>query len=477
MLEDNDPIETSEWLEALQSLIATEGPVRARFILRQLAEQAKNSGVDVPYGVTTAYRNTIPRDQEARMPGDLFMERRIRSLVRWNAMAMVLRANKRPGELGGHISSFSSSATLYDVGFNYFFHAGDDKRDADLVYVQGHSSPGIYARSFLEGRFSEEQMDSYRSEVDGGGLPSYPHPWLMPDYWQFPTVSMGLGPLQAIYQAHVMKYLHSRELIDKAERKVWCFVGDGETDEPETLGSIALAGREKLDNLIFVVNCNLQRLDGPVRGNGKIIQELEGVFRGAGWNVIKVVWGRMWDTLFDRDKQGFMQRAMDELVDGEMQNFKANGAAYTRKHFFGRYPELAKLAEQLSDEDIAQLNRGGHDPYKVYAAYHQAVTHKGQPTVILAHTIKGYGFGKAGEATNTTHSLKKLDTETLKAFRDRFGVPVSNEDIDDVPYYRPAPDSPEALYLKAKRDSLGGVYPNRRESSPQPLKIPEPRYF
>jgi pyruvate dehydrogenase E1 component len=471
MLEDNDPIETSEWLEALQSLIATEGPVRARFILRQLAEQAKNSGVDVPYGVTTAYRNTIPRDQEARMPGDLFMERRIRSLVRWNAMAMVLRANKRPGELGGHISSFSSSATLYDVGFNYFFHAGDDKRDADLVYVQGHSSPGIYARSFLEGRFSEEQMDSYRSEVDGGGLPSYPHPWLMPDYWQFPTVSMGLGPLQAIYQAHVMKYLHSRELIDKAERKVWCFVGDGETDEPETLGSIALAGREKLDNLIFVVNCNLQRLDGPVRGNGKIIQELEGVFRGAGWNVIKVVWGRMWDTLFDRDKQGFMQRAMDELVDGEMQNFKANGAAYTRKHFFGRYPELAKLAEQLSDEDIAQLNRGGHDPYKVYAAYHQAVTHKGQPTVILAHTIKGYGFGKAGEATNTTHSLKKLDTETLKAFRDRFGVPVSNEDIDDVPYYRPAPDSPEALYLKAKRDALGGVYPNRRASSP-PLKIP-----
>lgn len=472
MLEDNDPIETSEWLEALQSLIAAEGPQRARFILRQLAEQAKNSGVEVPYGVTTAYRNTIPRDQEARMPGDLFMERRIRSLVRWNAMAMVLRANKRPGELGGHISSFSSSATLYDVGFNYFFHAGNEKRDADLVYVQGHSSPGIYARSFLEGRFTEEQMDAYRSEVDGGGLPSYPHPWLMPDYWQFPTVSMGLGPLQAIYQAHVMKYLDSRELIDKSDRKVWCFVGDGETDEPETLGSIALAGREKLDNLIFVVNCNLQRLDGPVRGNGKIIQELEGVFRGAGWNVIKVVWGRMWDTLFERDEQGFMQRAMDELVDGEMQNFKANGAAYTRKHFFGRYPELAKLAEELSDEDIAQLNRGGHDPYKIYAAYQQAVTHKGQPTVILAHTIKGYGFGKAGEATNTTHSLKKLDTETLKAFRDRFGVPVSNDDIDEVPYYRPAPDSPEALYLKSKRDTLGGVYPNRRESSP-PLQIPD----
>lgn len=472
MQEDIDALETSEWLEALDSLIEKEGPERARFILRQLAEKANRNGVEVPYGVTTSYRNTIARDQEARMPGDLFMERRIRSLIRWNAMAMVLRANKRPGELGGHISSFSSSATLYDVGFNYFFHAGDENRDADLVYIQGHSSPGIYARSFLEGRLDEAQMDAYRNEVDGNGLSSYPHPWLMPEYWQFPTVSMGLGPLQAIYQAHVMKYLHSRELIDQGERKVWCFVGDGETDEPETLGSIALAGREKLDNLIFVVNCNLQRLDGPVRGNGKIIQELEGVFRGAGWNVIKVVWGRMWDPLFDRDEKGAMQRAMDELVDGEMQNFKANGAAYTRKHFFGRYPELSKLAEHLSDQDIEQLNRGGHDPYKVYAAYHKAVHHKGQPTVILAHTIKGYGFGKAGEATNTTHSLKKLDTDTLKAFRDRFGVPVSDDQIDEVPYYRPPEDSPELLYLKAKRESLGGSYPKRRKGSP-PLQVPE----
>lgn len=472
MVQDTDPLETTEWLEALQSLIEEEGPDRARFILRQLAEKAAQKGVEVPFGVTTSYRNTIPRDQESRMPGDLFMERRIRSLIRWNALAMVLRANKRPGELGGHISSFSSSATLYDVGFNYFFHAGNENRDADLVYIQGHSSPGIYARSFLEGRLNEEQMDAYRNEVEGGGLSSYPHPWLMPNYWQFPTVSMGLGPLQAIYQAHVMKYLHSRELVDQSDRKVWCFVGDGETDEPETLGSIALAGREKLDNLIFVVNCNLQRLDGPVRGNGKIIQELEGVFRGAGWNVIKVIWGRMWDPLFDRDEQGAMQRAMDELVDGEMQNFKANGAAYTRKHFFGRYPELAKLAESLSDKDIEQLNRGGHDPYKVYAAYHQAVHHKGQPTVILAHTIKGYGFGKAGEATNTTHSLKKLDLETLKAFRDRFGVPVTDEHIEEVPYYRPSSDSPEMLYLKSKREALGGHYPKRRENSP-PLQVPD----
>lgn len=472
MQDDKDPLETSEWLEALSSVIEQEGHERAHYLLTRLSERARKLGTALPYTVTTPYCNTIPREQEARMPGDLFMERRIRSLIRWNAMAMVLRANKRPGELGGHISSFSSSATLYDVGFNYFFHAGDEQRDADLVYVQGHSSPGIYARSFLEGRLSEQQMDNFRHEVDGDGLSSYPHPWLMPDYWQFPTVSMGLGPLQAIYQAHVMKYLHSRELTDRGQRKVWCFVGDGETDEPETLGSIALAGREKLDNLIFVVNCNLQRLDGPVRGNSKIIQELEGVFRGAGWNVIKVVWGRLWDPLFDKDSDGSMQRAMDELVDGEMQNFKANGSAYTRKHFFGRYPELAKLAESLSDEDIAQLNRGGHDPYKVYAAYHQAVNHTGQPTVILAHTIKGYGFGKVGEATNTTHSLKKLDIESLKAFRDRFGVPINNAEIEEVPYYRPSPDSPEALYMKGRREKLGGFFPKRRASS-QPLKIPD----
>jgi len=471
MQNDSDPIETDEWLEAISSVIKSEGIDRAQYLLSRISEQARKLGGNLPYSVTTPYCNTIPPGQEARMPGDLFMERRIRSLIRWNAMAMVLRANKRPGELGGHLSSFSSSAMLYDVGFNYFFHGGNDKREADLIYIQGHTAPGIYARSFIEGRLSDEQLDGYRNEVDGNGLPSYPHPWLMPDYWQFPTVSMGLGPLQAIYQAHVMKYLHSRELTDKSDRKVWCFIGDGETDEPETLGSISLAGREKLDNLIFVVNCNLQRLDGPVRGNGKIIQELEGVFRGAGWNVIKVVWGRMWDPLFEKDTDGFMQRAMDEVVDGEMQNFKSNGGAYTRKHFFGRYPELADLAKNLSDDDIAHLNRGGHDPYKVYAAYHKAVNHTGQPTVILAHTIKGYGFGKAGESTNTTHSLKKLDINSLKAFRDRFGVPISDDKIEEVPYYRPAPDSPEAKYMKKKREDLGGFYPKRRQQS-HPLVVP-----
>lgn len=468
---DQDPSGTEEWLEALTSLIKFEGLERAQYILSRLQDVASSNGLMPTHSVVTPYRNTISSKDEVRMPGDLFMERRIRSLIRWNAMAMVLRANDRPGALGGHISSFSSSATLYDVGFNYFFHAGDENRDADLVYVQGHSAPGIYARSFIEGRLSEEQMDRYRNEVDGDGLSSYPHPWLMPDYWQFPTVSMGLGPLQAIYQAHVMKYLHSRGLTDKGERKVWCFVGDGETDEPETLGSIALAGREKLDNLIFVVNCNLQRLDGPVRGNGKIIQELEGVFRGAGWNVLKVVWGRRWDPLFHLDEEGAMQQAMNELVDGEMQSFKSNGGAFTRKHFFGRYPELAKIAESLSDEDIEQLNRGGHDPYKVYAAYHNAVHHKGQPTVILAHTVKGYGFGKVGEATNTTHSLKKLDVETLKSFRDRFGVPISDDKIGEVPYYRPAPDSPEAIYMKRRREALGGFYPKRRQQS-APLTAP-----
>ena len=468
---DQDPNGTEDWLEALSSLIKYEGLERAQYILARLQDVATANGLLPTHSVITPYRNTISSRDEARMPGDLFMERRIRSLIRWNAMAMVLRANDRPGALGGHISSFSSSATLYDVGFNYFFHAGDESRDADLVYVQGHSAPGIYARSFIEGRLSEEQMDRYRNEVDGDGLSSYPHPWLMPDYWQFPTVSMGLGPLQAIYQAHVMKYLHSRGLTEKGERKVWCFVGDGETDEPETLGSIALAGREKLDNLIFVVNCNLQRLDGPVRGNGKIIQELEGVFRGAGWNVLKVVWGRRWDPLFDMDEEGVMQQAMNELVDGEMQGFKSNGGAFTRKHFFGRYPELAKLAESLSDGDIEQLNRGGHDPYKVYAAYHKAVHHKGQPTVILAHTVKGYGFGKVGEATNTTHSLKKLDVDTLKSFRDRFGVPISDDKIEEVPYYRPAPDSPEAIYMKRRREALGGFYPKRRPQS-APLTAP-----
>ncbi|MBW7471084.1 pyruvate dehydrogenase (acetyl-transferring), homodimeric type [Marinobacter sp. M216] len=472
MYQDDDPIETSEWLDALESLIEQEGVDRAKYILERLSERASRDGTELPYSITTPFRNSIPVTQEARMPGDLFMERRIRSLIRWNAMAMVLRANQRPGELGGHVSSFSSAATLYDVGFNYFFHGGDEKRESDLVYFQGHSSPGIYARSYLEGRFEEEQLDKYREEVDGTGLSSYPHPWLMPDYWQFPTVSMGLGPIQAIYQAHVMKYLHSRELIDMGERKVWCFVGDGECDEPETLGSISMAGRENLSNLIFVVNCNLQRLDGPVRGNGKIIQELEGIFRGAGWNVLKVVWGRMWDPLFEKDKDGLMQRVMDEAVDGDLQNFKSNGPAYTRKNFFGKYPELSKLVENLSDEDINKLNRGGHDPYKIYAAYHKAVhDHGNRPTVILAHTIKGYGFGTAGEAQNTAHSLKKLDLDQLKAFRDRFGVPLKDEELEEVPYYRPAPDSPEMVYMKKRRQELGGFYPKRRKDC-QRLETP-----
>jgi len=472
MLEDVDPVETQEWLEALESVLEHEGPERASYLLSRLAERATREGTQLPYSITTPHRNTIPAIQEARMPGDLFMERRIRSLIRWNAIAMVVRANKTGDDLGGHLSTFSSIATLYDVGFNYFFRAGTEKQNADLIYFQGHSSPGIYARSFLEGRLTEEQLDNYRREVDGNGLSSYPHPWLMPEYWQFPTVSMGLGPIQAIYQAHVMKYLENRELTSQGDRKVWCFVGDGECDEPETLGAISKAGREKLDNLIFVVNCNLQRLDGPVRGNGRIIEELEGIFRGAGWNVIKVVWGRLWDTLFEKDVNGIMQQVMDETVDGEMQNYVSNGGAYTRKHFFGKHPELLKMVEDLSDEDIMQLNRGGHDPYKVYAAYHAAVNHKGQPTVILAHTIKGYGFGAAGEAQNTTHNLKKLDVEALKKFRDRFGVPLTDEQVEQVNYYRPLPDSPEVLYMKKRRESLGGYLPSRLAKS-QPLQIPE----
>jgi pyruvate dehydrogenase E1 component len=400
------------------------------------------------------------------MPGDLFIERKIRSIIRWNALAMVSRANSNNDDgLGGHISSFASSATLYDVGFNYFFHGGDGDRAADLIYYQGHSAPGIYARSFLEGRIEEAQLDNFRREVDGDGLSSYPHPWLMPDYWQFPTVSMGLGPIQAIYHANVQKYQTTRGLVDNTDRNIWCFLGDGETDEPESLGAIALAGREKLGNLIFVVNCNLQRLDGPVRGNGKIVQELEGVFRGAGWNVIKVLWGRLWDPLLERDKTGLLQQRMDEVCDGELQNYKANGGAYTRKHFFGRYPELLELVKDLSDDDIMRLNRGGHDPYKVYAAYAQAVESTEQPTVILAQTVKGYGMGAAGEAQNETHSLKKLDIESLKGFRDRFDIPISDDQLADMPYYRPAPDSPELTYMLKRREELGGFLPKRQKHS------------
>lgn len=471
MYEDKDPIETQEWLDALDSVLRNSGRGRTAFLLKALAERAANAGTRLPAAITTPYRNTIPPTAEKRMPGDLFMERRIRSLVRWNALAMVMRANERNEGLGGHISSFSSSATLYDVGFNYFFRGPEHPCGGDLIYFQGHIAPGIYARSFLEGRLSEDQLDNFRQEVDGNGLSSYPHPWLMPDYWQFPTVSMGLGPIQAIYQAHVMKYQHMRGLMDHQDRKVWAFLGDGECDEPESLGAISLAGREKLDNLVFVINCNLQRLDGPVRGNGKIMQELEGVFRGAGWNVIKVVWGRHWDILLEKDKTGLLRKRMDEVCDGELQNYKQNGGAYTRKHFFGKYPELLELVKDLSDDDIMYLNRGGHDPYKVYAAYAAAVEKKGQPTVILAQTVKGYGTGEAGEAHNETHSLKKLDIGSLKQFRDRFDIPLSDDELKSVPYYRPAPDSPEMQYMLKRRESLGGFIPQRRRAFPK-LDVP-----
>ena len=459
---DSDPVETREWLEAINSVIEQEGVERAQYILQRLSSKVTETGAQLPYAINTPYRNTIPTSQETRMPGDLFMERGIRSLIRWNAMAMVMRANMKDGTLGGHISSFQSAATLYDVGFNYFFRGRSEEHKGDLVYIQGHCAPGIYARSFLEGNLHEEQLDKFRQEVDGDGLSSYPHPWLMPDYWQFPTVSMGLGPLQAIYQAHTMKYLHNRNLSESSDRKVWCFTGDGEMDEPESQGAIALAGREKLDNLIFVVNCNLQRLDGPVRGNGKIIQELEGSFRGAGWNVIKVVWGRMWDPLLEKDKLGLLQQRMDEAVDGEYQNYKSHNGAYTREHFFGKYPETLKMVEDLTDDDIYRLNRGGHDPYKVFAAYAAASAHKGQPTVILAKTVKGYGMGPAGEAQNITHSVKKLEIEALKKFRDRFDIPLPDSDLEKVPYYRPPADSPEMRYLHERRKELGGSLPSRK---------------
>ena len=461
-MHDLDPSETKEWLDALDSIRRAQGDDRASYILDALHSHATENRLQLPPSVTTPYRNTIPVDQEKVMPGDLFMERRIRSLVRWNALAMVMRANTQSDGIGGHIASFSSAATLYDVGFNYFFRGSKDDNLGDLVFFQGHSSPGMYARSFLEGRLSVSQLDNFRREVDGSGLSSYPHPWLMPDYWQFPTVSMGLGPIQAIYQAHVMRYLSARGLVARGDRKVWAFLGDGECDEPETLGAISLAGREGLENLIFVINCNLQRLDGPVRGNGKIIQELEGAFRGAGWNVIKVIWGRHWDALIERDKSGLLLQRMNEVCDGELQNYKYNGGAYTREHFFGKYPELLELVKDLTDEQIMGLNRGGHDPYKVYAAYSEAVANKGKPTVILAQTVKGYGLGQGGQAANDTHSVKKLDIENLRRFRDRFGIPISDEQLETVPYYRPAEDSPELTYMNRRRETLGGPLPARK---------------
>jgi pyruvate dehydrogenase E1 component len=468
---DADPQETREWLEALEAVIAQEGPGRAHFLLEQLIALGHQTGINMPYSANTEYTNTIPANQQPVTPGDYEMEQKIRDYARWNAMVMVLRANKDDSGLGGHIASYASAATLYDIGYNHFWHAPSEQHGGDLVFSQGHSAPGTYARAFMLGRLTEEQMDNFRREVDGKGLSSYPHPWLMPDFWQFPTVSMGLGPLQAIYQARFMKYMQHREMIPTDDRKVWAFMGDGEMDEPESMGAIGMAGRERLDNLIFVINCNLQRLDGPVRGNGKIIQELESDFRGAGWNVIKVIWGSYWDPLLAQDKTGLLQKRMMECVDGDYQTFKARDGAYVREHFFGKYPELLKMVSTWSDDDIWRLNRGGHDPHKVYAAYAAAVAHKGQPTVILAKTIKGYGMGEAGEAQNITHQQKKMGTTSIKAFRDRFKLPVPDADLEKLPYLTFPEGSPELNYMRERRMALGGYLPSRRtraESLPVP---------
>lgn len=468
--QDPDAIETQEWQDAFDSVIAHVGLERAGFLLKALYQQAIAKHVPISR-LNTPYLNTISVDEEASLPGDAHMERRIRALIRWNALAMVLRANLED-DLGGHLATFASSATLYDVGFNHFFRAPNERFGGDMIYYQGHSAPGIYARSFLEGRLSEKQLTNFRREVGGEGLPSYPHPYLMPDYWQFPTVSMGLGPIMSIYQAHIQKYLTNRELIANENRKVWAFLGDGEMDEPESLGAISLAGREKLDNLIWVINCNLQRLDGPVRGNGKIIQELESIFRGAGWRVIKVVWGRRWDSLLARDKSGALKQRMEEAVDGDYQIYQARGGDYAREHFFGKYPESAELVKDLSDEDIDALNRGGHDPFKVYAAYAEAMKTKGQPTVILAKTVKGYGLSPEAQSINKTHQIKKLQIEALKYFRDRFNLPFSDEQLPELPFYRPADDSAEIKYMRARRESLGGYLPTRRHEA-APIDVPQ----
>jgi len=467
---DVDAVETHEWLEALEAVIEHEGVERAHFLLEQMVDKARRSGVNLPFSASTAYVNTIPPHMEAPLPGDPALEDRIRCYIRWNAMAMVVKANRKSAELGGHIATFASAATLYDVGFNHFWRAPSHEHGGDLIFFQGHASPGTYARAYIEGRLDEEQLDRFRQEVDGEGLSSYPHPHLMPDFWQFPTVSMGLGPIMSIYQARFMKYLQDRSLADTRERRVWSFIGDGESDEPETLGAISLAGREKLDNLTWVVNCNLQRLDGPVRGNGKIVQELEASFRGAGWNVIKVLWGSYWDPLLAMDKDGLLQQRMMECVDGDFQNYKSKDGAFVREHFFNT-PELKAMVAKMSDEDIWRLNRGGHDPHKVYAAYHAAVNHKGQPTVILAHTVKGYGMGSAGEGQNRTHSQKKLQDNEMLAFRDRFNIPLSDEDAAAGKYFKPAEDSPEMKYMRERRRALGGSLPARKNVA-APLEIP-----
>jgi len=475
---DADAGETREWLDALSAVIGSEGSDRAHFLLEQLIDHARQAGIDVPFSATTAYVNTIPTEQEERCPGNLEIEERLRAYMRWNAMAMVVKANRlNPadgGDLGGHISSFASVATMFGAGFNHFWHGDTPEHGGDLLYIQGHSAPGIYARAFLEGRISEEQLLNFRQEVDGKGISSYPHPKLMPEFWQFPTVSMGLGPLMAIYQARFLKYLHARGFADTSKRKVWVFCGDGEMDEPESLGAIGLAAREKLDNLIFIVNCNLQRLDGPVRGNGKIIQELEGEFRGSGWNVIKLLWGGYWDPLLLRDKDGELRKIMMDTVDGDYQAFRANDGAFVRKHFFGRHPKTLEMVAKMSDDDIWRLQRGGHDPQKVYAAYHRAVNHKGQPTVMLIKTVKGFGMGKAGEGKNIAHQAKKLTDEDIKTFRDRFNIPVTDEQLanGDVPFYKPAENTPEMKYLHERREALGGYLPKRRTKAEEQLPVP-----
>jgi pyruvate dehydrogenase E1 component len=469
--DDIDPTETREWLESIDSVLQAHGPERAHFLLNQMIDFARRSGAYLPYSPNTAYLNTISPGRQPEYPGDRSLERRIEAYIRWNAMAMVVQANRQSAGIGGHISTYASSATLYEVGFNHFWRAPNASQGGDMVFIQGHSSPGIYARAYLEGRLDEAALNRFRQEVGGGGLSSYPHPWLMPDFWQFPTVSMGLGPMMASYQARFMRYLEHRELIPASDRKVWCFLGDGEMDEPESMGAITMPVREGLDNLIFVVNCNLQRLDGPVRGNSSIIQELEAAFGGAGWNVIKVIWGSRWDPLLARDHHGLLRRVMEECVDGEYQNFKSKGGAYVREHFFGRYPETKSMVADMSDEEIWHLNRGGHDPLKVHAAYHSAVRHTGQPTIILAKTVKGFGMGAAGEGQNIAHQQKKLDVDALKIFRDRFNIPVSDKEIEEVPFCKPRADSAEIEYLQERRKALGGYLPQRR-SKPKPLAVP-----
>ena len=470
LLSDPDTQETREWLDALKAVIEHEGPERAHYLIERLVDLARRSGINLPYRATTAYVNTIAPGQQTPSPGNHELEHRIRSYVRWNAAAMVVRANREDSSLGGHIATFASAATLYDVGYNHFWHAPSQTHGGDLVLFQGHANPGIYARAFMHGLLTKEQMNNFRREVDGAGISSYPHPWLMPAFWQFPTVSMGLGPLQAIYHARFMKYLNDRGIIDAGNRKAWAFMGDGEMDQPESMGAISLGGRERLDNLIFVINCNLQRLDGPVRGNGKIIQELEAYFRGAGWNVIKVIWGSYWDPLLAQDRKGLLRKRMEECVDGDYQNFKSKDGAYVREHFFNS-PELKAMVATWSDDEVWRLNRGGHDPHKVYAAYHAAVNHSGQPTVILTKTIKGYGMGEAGEAQNITHQQKKMGTTSLISFRDRFGLPLTDEQAENLEYLELDPASPEYRYMIERRQALGGFLPQRRQKV-APMEVP-----